>query len=237
MSSADFINSYVGDMLPKCQFHLHPSTLPYLLFLFKQWRAFHSSVLSGLYLLKNVFHSKQIFHRASVQFVILRYCMQQFWWNNCKLRLIVKWLKNLVTFVMFSFLGIPWTTPWILLPLERPIRRLLPHVNTSCKSTNVIWISVLISWGKGHGSYINNQHAWTESISKQLLPLWRHQMKTFSARMAHCAGNSPVPVNSPHKGQWRGALTFSLIFAWINDWVKIVRLVIWEATVVIMTLM
>ena len=27
------------------------------------------------------------------------------------------------------------------------------------------------------------------------------------------------PVNSPHKGQWRGALTF-LICAWINGWVN-----------------
>ena len=26
------------------------------------------------------------------------------------------------------------------------------------------------------------------------------------------------PVNSPHKGQWRGALMFSLICVWINDW-------------------
>ena len=25
-------------------------------------------------------------------------------------------------------------------------------------------------------------------------------------------------VNSPHKGQWRGALMFSLIGAWINGW-------------------
>ena len=25
------------------------------------------------------------------------------------------------------------------------------------------------------------------------------------------------PVNSPHKGQWRGALMYSLICAWIND--------------------
>ena len=25
-------------------------------------------------------------------------------------------------------------------------------------------------------------------------------------------------VNSPHKGQWRGALMFSLIYAWINVW-------------------
>ena len=28
------------------------------------------------------------------------------------------------------------------------------------------------------------------------------------------------PVNSPHKGQWRGALMFSLICARINGWVK-----------------
>ena len=33
-------------------------------------------------------------------------------------------------------------------------------------------------------------------------------------------GNSPVPVNSPHKGQWRGALMFSLICVWINGWVN-----------------
>ena len=28
------------------------------------------------------------------------------------------------------------------------------------------------------------------------------------------------PVNSLHKGQWRGALMFSLICAWINGWVN-----------------
>ena len=28
------------------------------------------------------------------------------------------------------------------------------------------------------------------------------------------------PANSPHKGQWCGALMFSLICAWINDWVN-----------------
>ena len=28
------------------------------------------------------------------------------------------------------------------------------------------------------------------------------------------------PVNSPHKGQWRGALMFSLICVWIVGWVK-----------------
>ena len=28
------------------------------------------------------------------------------------------------------------------------------------------------------------------------------------------------PVNSPHKGQWRGALMFSLICVWIDGWVN-----------------
>ena len=28
------------------------------------------------------------------------------------------------------------------------------------------------------------------------------------------------PVNSPHKGQWHGALMFSLICAWMNGWVN-----------------
>ena len=28
------------------------------------------------------------------------------------------------------------------------------------------------------------------------------------------------PVNFLHKGQWRGALMFTLIYAWTNDWVN-----------------
>ena len=56
-------------------------------------------------------------------------------------------------------------------------------------------------------------------INKKV-PWWRHQMETFSALLALCAGNSSSPVNSPHKGQWRRALMFSLICTWINHWVN-----------------
>ena len=59
----------------------------------------------------------------------------------------------------------------------------------------------------------NNVINWTASW-------WRHQMEPFSVLLAMCAWNSPVPVNSPCKGQWRGALMFSLIWAWINGWVN-----------------
>ena len=33
-------------------------------------------------------------------------------------------------------------------------------------------------------------------------------------------GNSPVTGEFPAKGQWRGALKFYLIYAWINGWVN-----------------
>ena len=52
---------------------------------------------------------------------------------------------------------------------------------------------------------------------------WCHQMETFFASLALCVGNSRIhrsPVNSPHKGQWRGALMFSLICIWINGLVN-----------------
>ena len=35
-----------------------------------------------------------------------------------------------------------------------------------------------------------------------------------------CAGIQRSPVNSPHKGQWRGAFMFYLVCAWINRWVN-----------------
>ena len=44
---------------------------------------------------------------------------------------------------------------------------------------------------------------------------WKH----FPRDWPFARGIHP-PVNSPHKGQWRGALMFSLICVWINPWVN-----------------
>ena len=49
---------------------------------------------------------------------------------------------------------------------------------------------------------------------------WRHQMETFSHYWPFVRGIHRSPVNSPHKGQRRGALMFSLICVWINGWVN-----------------
>ena len=58
------------------------------------------------------------------------------------------------------------------------------------------------------------------TLPNTLTTWWRHQMETFSALLAICAGNSPVPVNSPHKGPWRRVLMFCLICVWINGCVN-----------------
>ena len=51
-------------------------------------------------------------------------------------------------------------------------------------------------------------------------PWWRHQMQPFSAYWPFVRGIHRSPVNSPHKGQWRRSLMFSLICAWTNAWVS-----------------
>ena len=63
--------------------------------------------------------------------------------------------------------------------------------------------------GYGLISFFSCQYSW-----------WRHQMETFPRYWPFCAGNSPVPVKSSHKGQWRGALIFSLNCAWLSTWVN-----------------
>ena len=45
---------------------------------------------------------------------------------------------------------------------------------------------------------------------------WKH----FSRNWNFVRGIHRSPVNSIHKGQWRGALLFSLTFAWTNGWVN-----------------
>ena len=51
-------------------------------------------------------------------------------------------------------------------------------------------------------------------------PWWRHQMETFPLYWPFVRGIHRSPVNSPHKGQWRGALMSSLIWTWIKGWVN-----------------
>ena len=97
------------------------------------------------------------------------------------------------------------------------VTEMCTHVHISVTKCCVVGYGTDAFWDLWDGfimSYVR------DTISTHKHTWWRHQMELFSALLALCAGNSPIPVNSPQKGQWRGALMFSLICAWINDWVN-----------------
>ena len=60
--------------------------------------------------------------------------------------------------------------------------------------------------------------------STRSLSCWKHddviKWKHFPRYWPFVRGIHRLPVNSPHKGQWRGALMFSLIYAWKHVWVN-----------------
>ena len=58
-------------------------------------------------------------------------------------------------------------------------------------------------------------HIYTDVIHGDVI-----KCKHFPRYWPFVRGIHRSPVNSPHKGQWRGTLMFSLICVWINDWVN-----------------
>ena len=58
---------------------------------------------------------------------------------------------------------------------------------------------------------VKHIYLWHDDVIK-----WIH----FPRYWPFVRGIHQSPVNSPHKGQWRGALMFSLICTWINGWVN-----------------
>ena len=73
------------------------------------------------------------------------------------------------------------------------------------------------SWERGHVE-MNSQDV-TEmgdlSIHDDII-----KWKNFPRYRPFARGIHRSPVNFPYNGQWRGALMFSLICAWINGWVN-----------------
>ena len=82
--------------------------------------------------------------------------------------------------------------------------------------------------GECHRTLIKSTLAWLAVDVEQMPPWWRHEMEPFPRHWPFVRGIHRAPVNSPHKGQWREALIFSLICAWM--------LMIWDAIVLITAL-
>ena len=57
-------------------------------------------------------------------------------------------------------------------------------------------------------------------VETGISPWWRHQIQNFPRCWPFVRGIHQFRWIPCTKGQWRGALMFSLICAWINDWVN-----------------
>ena len=72
---------------------------------------------------------------------------------------------------------------------------------------------MIMSWAWSHFPFTGP--LCRESIHDDFMK-WKH----FPRYWPFVQGIHRSPMNSPYKGQWRGALMFSLICAWINGWVN-----------------
>ena len=78
--------------------------------------------------------------------------------------------------------------------------------------TGSIFLSKLtIYWKDGTYNLVHMSH----TVYVTLIPWWRHQMGTFSALLAICAGHSPVTGEFPAHSPVTRSM-FVLICAWIN---------------------
>ena len=64
--------------------------------------------------------------------------------------------------------------------------------------------------------YTRDQYGAAPQLSHDNVIKWKH----FPRYWPFARGIHRSPVNSPHKGQWRGALVFSMISVSINGWVN-----------------
>ena len=72
-----------------------------------------------------------------------------------------------------------------------------------------------LKWKRRHLDY-NLQFCWWQYRSHDDVIKWKH----FPRYWPFVRGIHRSPVDSPHKGQWRRALMFSLICAPINGWIN-----------------
>ena len=100
------------------------------------------------------------------------------------------------------------------------------HQQTPCwleSDHNATWIIILVSihhdlsglchWHFGHPCL-------PMPIQEPRRTWWCHETESFPHYLPFVRGIHRSPVNSPHKGQWRGVSMFLLICTWINGWVN-----------------
>ena len=148
--------------------------------------------------------------------------------KQCKIMTTERYLLFFYSFNMMMVLG-------AMTPMWRHCHAILP-LSPTHETSIELWHSVLLlSSSQGHrkSTKISFNKDWYQigmrvatDFSIKMLhtwPVWHDddmKWKHFPRYWPFVRGIHRSPVNSSHKGQWRGALMFSLICVWINGWVN-----------------
>ena len=84
-----------------------------------------------------------------------------------------------------------------------------------CKYTPIIWACMYIYITYLYIDTVRDVCTWIMLCHDDVIK-WKY----FPRYWPFVRGIHRSPANSPHKGQWRGALMFSLICVWIHGWVN-----------------
>ena len=107
---------------------------------------------------------------------------------------------NIVSSDMPSHINVIIATPIQLQPAsKRPQQKRMVPIKSPMKWLLMYHRSVMLFGGcnKKHRRQLSVGQCVLVALSRWLIPWWRHQMDTFSASLAICAGNSPVPGEFP----------------------------------------
>ena len=93
-----------------------------------------------------------------------------------------------------------------------------PKINAARTSYYLVWLI-----RKFYFSNTTPREQWVNEV-RIIIAVAMHddviKWKHFPRYWPFVRGIHRSPANSPHKGQWRGSLMFSLICVWINGWVN-----------------
>ena len=105
-----------------------------------------------------------------------------------------------------------------IIPQHRNGTGCVVQILLHCRSVNTLYWKIIKSPQFGVTLYFQSVSAAASAASTMHDDVikWKH----FLRYLPFVWGIHHWPVNSPHKGQWCGALMFSLCCAWINSWVN-----------------
>ena len=138
------------------------------------------------------------------QIIYLRYRLFPEWYSIMNDALFRKSRTEILISTCHIYHVIKWTRHWFR---HQYIRR----SHTLCRLVFVLALGVTRSSA--------------DTVLAMHVPFWEWTSHDDVIKWMHCRRYWPFvreihrsTGNSPHKGQWRGALIFSLICAWLNGW-------------------